>query len=115
MINSQWYFDELRQVETFQSRIDDLYAIYSILKSRVRGLKIERDKLLLRIEESLNSEDWEGQEYDLRKALFKDRNVPIARSYYERLSGRENAEATDCEADELSSEEGWDSSKMGAD
>ena len=78
-------------------------------------MKIERDKLLLRIEESLNSEDWEGQEYDLRKALFKDRNVPIARSYYERLSGRENAEATDCEADELSSEEGWDSSKMGAD
>ena len=109
MIDYLRYFDKLRQVETFQSRIDDLYAIHLILEGKIRGLKIERDKLLLRIEKSLNSEDWEGQEYDLRKALFKDRNVPIARSYYERLSGRENAEATDCEADEVSSEEEWDS------
>ena len=115
MIDYLQYFDKLRQVETFQSRIDDLYAIHLILKERIRGLKIERDRLLLQIEKSLNSEDWEGQEYDLRKALFKDRNVPIVRSYYERLSGRENAEAADCEADEVSSEEGWDSSKMGAD
>ena len=43
------------------------------------------------------------QGYDLRTSTaFKDGNVPIARSYYERLSGRENAEAADCEADELS-------------
>ena len=84
-----------------------MYAIHLILKEKIRGLKIRRDELLLRIEKSLNAEDWEGQEYDLRKALFKDRNVPIARSYYERLSGRENAEATDCEADEVSSEEEW--------
>ena len=41
----------------------------------------------------------------LGKALFKDSNVPIARSYYDRLSGEENAEATDWEADEISSDE----------
>ena len=107
MIDYLRYFDKLRQVETFQSRIDDLYAIHSILRDKIRGLKIERDILLLRIEKSLNSEDWEGEEYNLRKALFKDKNVPIARSYYDRLSGEENAEATDWEADEVSSEEEW--------
>ena len=105
MIDYLRYFDKLRQVETFQSRIDDLYAIHSILLSKIRRLKIERDKLLLQIEKSLNSEDWEGEESNLRKALFKDRIVPIDRSYYDRLSGEENAVATDWEADEVSSEE----------
>ena len=71
-------------------------------------MKIERDKLLLRIEKSLNSEDWGSEEEcDFRKALFKDSNVPIDRSYYDRLSGEENAEATDWEADEVSSGEEW--------
>ena len=107
MIDYLRYFDKLRQVETFQSRIDDLYVIYSILRDKIRGLKIERDILLLRIEKSTEKEDWEGEEYNFRKALFKDRIVPIDRSYYDRLSGEENAEATDWEADEVSSEEEW--------
>ena len=106
MIGYGWYFDELRQVEAFQSRIDDLYVIYSILRDKIRELKIKRDELLLRIEKSLNSEDWEGEEYNLRKALFKDSNVPIGRSYHDRRPGKENAEATDWEADdEVSSDE----------
>ena len=104
MIDSQWYFGKLRQVEAFQSRIADLYAIHSVLKSRIRRLKIERDKLLLRIEKSLNSEDWGSEEEcDFRKALFKDNNVPVGRSYHDRWPGEENAEAT--EADEVSSDE----------
>ena len=70
MIDYEWYFGKLRQVETFQSQIADLYAIHSILKNRIRRLKIKRDKLLLRIEKSLNSEDWEGEEYNLRKSTF---------------------------------------------
>ncbi len=106
MIDSQWYFGKLRQVEAFQSRIADLYAIHSVLKSRIRRLKIERDKLLLRIEKSLNSEDWSGEEEcNFRKALFKDSNVPVGRSYHDRWPGEENAEATDWEADEVSSDE----------
>ena len=102
MIDSQWYFGKLRQVEAFQSRIADLYAIHSVLKSRIRRLKIERDKLLLRIEKSLNSEDWGSEEEcDFRKALFKDIcNVPVGRSYHDRWPGEENAEATDWEADD---------------
>ena len=105
-IDSQWYFGKLRQVETFQSQIADLYAIHSVLKSRIRRLKVERDRMLLRIERSLNSEDWRGEdECNFRKALFKDNNVPIARSYHDRWPGEENAEATDWKADEVSSDE----------
>ena len=66
-----------------------------------------RQLLLLCIENSLNDEDWEGEEdeYWLRKALFKDSNVPIDRSYNDRLPGEEYAEATDWEYDEVSSDE----------
>ena len=100
--NCKWYFDKLYQVETFQSQISDLYKTRSTLKDKIRRLKIKRDKLLLQIENSLNSEDWESEEdeYYLRKALFKDSNVPIERSYYDRLSGEDCAEATDWENDE---------------
>ena len=57
---------------------------------------------MLQIENGLNSEDWEGEEdeYYLRKALFKDSNVPIDRSYNDRKSGEEYAQATDWEYDE---------------
>ena len=103
MIGYSWYFDKVCEVETFQSQIDDLYTTRPILKDKIRRLKIKRDKLLLQIENDLNSEDWEGEEdeYYLRKALFKDRNVPIGRSYYDRWPGEENAEATDWEYDEV--------------
>ena len=105
--NCKWYFDKLHQVETFQSQITDLYKTRLISKDKIRRLKIKRDKLLLQIENSLNSEDWEGEEdeYWLRKALFKDSNVPINRSYDDRLFGEENAEATDWKYDEVSSDE----------
>ena len=105
--NCKRYFDKVYQVETFQSQINDLYTTRPILKDKIRRLKIKRDKLLLQIENDLNSEDWEGEEdeYYLRKALFKDRNVPIGRSYYDRWPGEENAEATDWEYDEISSDE----------
>ena len=100
--NCKRYFDKLHQVETFQSQITDLYRTCPIPKDKIRRLKIKRDKLLLQIEDCLNSEDWEGEEdeYYLRKALFKDSNVPIERSYYDRLSGEDCAEATDWEYDE---------------
>ena len=105
--NCKWYFDILYKVEAFQSEIDDLYKISPIPKDKIRRSKIKRDKLLLQIEHSLNSEDWEGEEdeYYLRKALFKDSNVPIERSYYDRLPGEENAEATDWEYHGVSSDE----------
>lgn len=66
-------------------------------------MKIKRDKLLLQIENNcLNSEDREGEEdeYYLRKSLFKDNNIPIDRSYNDRLSGEEYVKATDREYDE---------------
>ena len=74
--NCKWYFDKLYQVEAFQSKISDLYITHPISKSKIRRLKIRRDKLLLQIENSLNSEDWEGEEdeYYLRTALFKNSN-----------------------------------------
>eukprot|EP00111_Clytia_hemisphaerica_P015291 TCONS_00045092-protein len=102
----KWYFDKLYQVETFQSQIGDLYKIRPISKDKIRRLKIKHDKLLLQIENHLNSEDWEDEEdeYYFRKELFKDSNVPIERSYYDRLSGEENAEATDWEYDGVSSD-----------
>ena len=105
--NCKWYFDIVDKVEAFQSEIDDLYIISPVPREKIRRLKIKRDKLLLQIENSLNSEDWEGEEdeYWLRKALFKDSNVPINRSYDDRLFGEENAEATDWEYDEVSSDE----------
>ena len=100
--NCKRYFDKVYQVETFQSQITDLYTspilfFSPILKDMIRRLKIKRDKLLHQIEKSLYSEDWEDEEdeYDLRKALFKDRNVPIGRSYYDRWPGEENAEVAD--------------------
>ena len=105
--NCKWYFDKVYQVETFQSQITDLYTTCPISKDKIRRLKIKRDKLLLQIENSLNSEDWEDEEdeYYFRKELFKDSNVPIERSYYDRLSGEENAEATDWEYERVSSDE----------
>ena len=84
-----------------------MYTTRPISKDKIRRLKIKRDKLLLQIENRLNSEDWEDEEdeYYLRKELFKDSNVPIERSYYDRLSGEDCAEATDWEYDEVSSDE----------
>ena len=55
--NCKWYFDILYKFEAFQSEISDLYIISLIPKDKIRRLKIKRDKLLLQIENSLNSED----------------------------------------------------------
>ena len=41
----------------------------------------------------------------LEKHFFKDSNVPIDRSYHDRLPGEECTEATDWEYDEVSSDE----------
>ena len=54
--NCKWYFDILYKF-AFQSEISDLYIISLIPKDKIRRLKIKRDKLLLQIENSLNSED----------------------------------------------------------
>ena len=71
-------------------------------------LKIERDKLLLRIVKSLNSDDWEGEEYNLRKALsVKIAMFQLIEVTTIGMSGEETSEATDWEADGVFSEEEW--------
>ena len=95
--NCKLYFDKLYQVEAFQSKISDLYVTHPILKRKIGRFKIIAS-------DWKRSQFWRlgrwKDEFYLRKALFKDSNVPIDRSYNDRKSGEEYAQATDWEYDE---------------
>ena len=94
------YHKDVDKIEIYQYKIDELYKKRPIQKAEIRRLKIKRDKLLSEIIFML-----EEKEYWIRRELLRDRGIPIEWRNGERLKGEENAEATDWEYDEVSSDE----------
>ena len=88
------------KIEKYQSEIDKLYDQKPIPKDKIRSLKKLRDKLVDGILFML-----ETKEYWLRRELLRDRNVPVEWRDGSRFFGKENARASDDEADEMQDDE----------
>ena len=95
-----YYHKNVDKVEDYQVKINELYRKSPIQRAEIRRLKIKRDILLDGIMFML-----EEKEYWTRKELFKYRGIPIDWRTKKREEGEENAEATDWEYDEVSSDE----------